>query len=63
MTPSELALIELVVKLGIDGALAVLQNMKNVATIDDAIAALQAAKLKTAQQYIEEAKAQTPPVA
>lgn len=62
---SEAALIELVIKLGIDGALAILTSIKGVTTIDDAIAALGVAKGKIAQQYLDEAKANalTPPAA
>lgn len=51
------ALLNFGVKFGIDAALAIAQGVKNKdATIDDAIAALETAKTKTAQQYLEEAK-------
>ncbi len=59
MTPELwLALIQWGTKFGLDSALAILNGIKGGKTIDDAINALELAKLKTAQQYLDEA----PPV-
>jgi len=51
-----IALSEFAIKFGLDAAIALASSMKPGATIDDAIAALQTAKTKTAQQYLDEAK-------
>lgn len=60
MTSEEkVALIQAAVKFGIDAAIAMAAMFKSTATIDDAIAALEAAKTKTAADYIAEAKAAT----
>ena len=56
-----IALSEFAIKFGLDAAIAWAQSLKQGATIDDAIAALQAAKTKTAQQYLDEAKANAGP--
>jgi hypothetical protein len=56
---SEAALIaisEFAIKFGIDAAIAWMSSWKSNATIDDAIAALEKAKTKTAQDYLDEAK-------
>lgn len=65
MTPEVLiALIQFAIKFGIDSAIAIAPLFKTGATIDDAINALQVAKTKTAQDYLNEAKAAVvPPVA
>ena len=55
------ALSEFAVKFGLDAAIAWAASMKPGATVDDAIAALQAAKTKTAADYLAEAKAAAPP--
>lgn len=55
------ALLNFAVKFGIDAALAIATSFKPGATIDDAIAALQLAKTKTAQDYLAEAKAAVVP--
>jgi hypothetical protein len=47
----------LLLKYGPDVALAFAKMFKGGATIDDAIAALELAKTKTAEQYLAEAKA------
>lgn len=63
---SEAALIsisEFAIKFGLDAAIAWLSAHKPGATIDDAIAALQLAKTKTAQDYLNEAKAALSPSA
>ena len=54
-----IALIQFGLKFGIDAALALARASKNN-SIDDAIAALEKAASKTAQQYLDEA---TPPAA
>lgn len=60
LTPEiAVALINAAVNLGIDAALALAKMFKG-ATIDDAINALQEAKTKTAQDYLNEAKAALP---
>ena len=51
-----IALATLAVKYGPDVAIAFAKLFKGSATIDDAIAALEVAKAKTADQYLEEAK-------
>ena len=62
MTPEIIvAILNFATKFGIDAAVAIIQNLnKPAASLDDAIAALQAAKTKTAQQYLDEAKAALP---
>lgn len=55
------ALLQFGIKFGIDAALAIVQNLKGGITIDTAIAALEAAKTRTAQQYLDEAKAALAP--
>lgn len=62
LTQDSLAsLINFGIKFGIDAALAIAQAFKGGATIDDAIAALEAAKTKTAQQYLAEAQSAVQP--
>jgi len=57
MTPELwLALIQFATKFGLDAALAILNGIKGGRTIGDAIAALELAKLKTAEQYLQEAE-------
>lgn len=55
-----IAIINLVTKVGIDAAIAIIDGLKNAATIDDAIAALNASKSKTWDDY--KAEAAIPPV-
>ena len=43
------------IKFGIDATIAIVKAINSNATIDDAIAALEVAKTKTAQQYLDEA--------
>lgn len=50
-----IAIINLVTKVGFDAAIALVNGLKNAATIDDAIAALEASKSKTWEQYKQEA--------
>lgn len=60
MTQAEIILLifQYAIKYGIDAALAIATLIKNAnATIDDAIAALETAKNKSAQQYLDEARA------
>lgn len=58
MTPEERnSLIQFAIKFGLDAALAIIPMFKGGATIDDAIAALEVAKTKTAADYVAEAKA------
>jgi hypothetical protein len=62
LTPETLAAwLQFAVKFGIDAAIAIAPLFKGGATIDDAIAALQAAKTKTAQDYKAEALASVVP--
>lgn len=51
-----IALLNFAVKFGVDAAIAIIKSLKSSATIDDAIAALEVAKTKTAQQYLDEEK-------
>lgn len=55
-----IALIQFAIKFGLDAALAIARASKD-ASIDEAIAALEVAKNKTAQDYLDEAKAKLPP--
>ena len=55
-----IALIQVAIKYGPDAAIAIAKLFKTGATIDDAIAALEVAKTKTAQDYLNEAKAAVP---
>lgn len=50
------ALIQFAIKFGIDAAIAIANGIKKGATIDDVIFALEAAKTKTAQDYLDEAE-------
>jgi len=55
MTPELLtAILNFGVKFGIDAALAIAKGIKGGATIDNAIASLEEAKTKTAQQFKDE---------
>lgn len=45
------------VQFGIDAAIELAKAIKSGGNIDNAIAALESAKTKTAQQYLDEAKA------
>ena len=51
-----IVVIQFAVKYGIDAAIAIMKAIKGGATIDDAIAALELAKKKTAQEYLDEAR-------
>ena len=55
-----IAVINFASKFTLDAAIALLQAGVPK-TIDDAIGALEVAKTKTAQQYLDEAKAKLPP--
>jgi hypothetical protein len=62
MTPDLwLALVQFATKFGLDAALAIINGIKGGKTIDDAIAALELAKLKMAQEYLKEAAAAIAP--
>lgn len=54
------AILQFAVKFGIDAAIAILKRVGVQSTIDDAITALTMASQKTAQQYLDEAKAAAP---
>ena len=51
MTPEKLAFINLIIRLGFDAATIVWENINKAATVDDAIAALQASRGKTWNDY------------
>jgi len=55
-TELTVALINLVSRVGIDAAIAIVDGVKNAKTIDDAIAALKASREKTWEIYKAEAK-------
>lgn len=55
-----IALIQFAIKFGLDAAIAIGPLFKTGTTIDDAIAALQVAKTKSAQEYLDEAKNHPP---
>lgn len=60
MTPATIELlIQFGLKFGLDAAIAIAKAFKSN-SIDDAIAALETAKTKSAQDYLNEAKATTP---
>ena len=48
-------IIQFAIKFGIDAAISIVKGIKAGTTIDDAIAALEVAKTKTAQDYLNEA--------
>lgn len=52
-----IAILNFGTKFGIDAAMAIAQGIKGGKTIDDAITALDAAKSKTAADYLKEAQA------
>ena len=60
MTPLQLALINLIAKVGLDAAIAITENLARAATPEQALAALKAARDKTAEQYLAEAKLPRP---
>lgn len=61
LTPELLvALLNFAIKFSIDGAIAIAKALRSGASIDDAIAALELAKTKTAQNYLDDAKAKLP---
>lgn len=49
------AIIQAIINLALDTALIVTKEIKGGANVDDAIAALEKAKTKTAQDYLDEA--------
>lgn len=55
-----IALIQFAIKFGLDAAIVISKATKD-ASIDQVIAALEVAKTKTAQDYLNEAKAKQPP--
>lgn len=60
MDPATLALIQFAVKFGLDAAITLGQAIKGPgATIEDAIAALETAKTKTAAEYLAAAARET----
>ena len=63
MDPATLALIQFAIRFGLDAALIIANAIKRGgATIDDAIAALEVAKTKTAADYLAEDAAPKPVV-
>lgn len=58
--PMQLALIQLIAKVGLDAGIAIIEGLQKSATLTDAIAALRAAQAKTAADYLAEAKRATP---
>lgn len=57
MTPTQLALINLIAKVGLDAAIIITEKLASATTPQEAVAALKAARDKTAEQYLAEAKA------
>jgi len=49
-----IALIQFGIRFGLDAAIAIARAFKRDATIEDAVAALELAKTKTAQDYLRE---------
>ena len=55
LTPTMwITIAQFAIKFGVDAAIAIANGIKTGATIDDAIAALELAKTKTAQDYLDE---------
>lgn len=51
----QLAIINLIAEVGLDAAVSIIKGLKSAATIDDAIAALEATQKKTWEDYKKEA--------
>lgn len=51
------AIITALVNAALDAAISIIKGLNSTATVDDAIAALEVAKSKTAQDYLDEDKA------
>ena len=60
-TEALIVLIQFALKFGIDAAIAIAGVFKSNVTIDDAIAALEVAKTKSAADYLAEAQAKLNP--
>jgi hypothetical protein len=54
-------LIQLIAKVGLDAAIAIVDGLEKSASLADAIAALKAAQAKTAADYLAQAKANATP--
>jgi hypothetical protein len=55
LTPQAwIVIAQFAIKFGVDAAIAIANGIKSGATIDDAIAALELAKTKSAQDYLDE---------
>ena len=52
---------ELVARVGLTIAIEIIEGLMNAATMQDAIAVLKNAQAKTAQDYLNDAKAKLPP--
>ena len=62
LTPTMwITIAQFAIKFGVDAAIAIANGIKTGATIDDAIAALELAKTKTAQDYLDEDAKLNPP--
>lgn len=57
MSTTQLALIQFAIRFGLDAAIAIANAFKKSDTLDDAIAALELAKSKTAADYLAADKA------
>jgi hypothetical protein len=60
MTPMQIALINLIAKVGLDAAIIITEQLAKATTPQEAVAALKAARDKTAEQYLVEAKSSLP---
>lgn len=60
MTPAQIALINLIAKVGLDAAIIITEKLASATTAQEAVAALKEARDKTAQQYLAEAKSKLP---
>ena len=48
-------ILQFAIKFGLDAAISIVKGIGSAKTVDDAIAALELAKTKTAQDYLDEA--------
>lgn len=62
MTPLQIALTNLIAKVGLDAAIIITDKLSKATTTAEAVAALKEARDKSAEQYMAEAKAALTPV-
>lgn len=57
MNQTQIALMNLIAKVGLDSAIIITEKLATVTTAQEAVAALKQARDKTAEQYLAEARA------